>query len=161
MNWKGFGSKQSWPNQGTIMVFVWRDWRKQWYGSARIAGVLFQIWTEHFQNMSLLCYYYTKPPVETIKKTLFLSADLVSGIKSYIDLNYVTIWCVNLTNKWSSVTECSNVFTEILHHNLSGYVLKNKLCLLRKFSVLILYNFWFPLCMLQVLYFSHFVNSSF
>jgi hypothetical protein len=30
MNWKGFGSKPSWPNRGTILAFVWRDGGKPW-----------------------------------------------------------------------------------------------------------------------------------
>ena len=28
MNWKGLGRKHSWPNQGIIPAFVWRDWGK-------------------------------------------------------------------------------------------------------------------------------------
>jgi hypothetical protein len=28
-NWKGFGRKQSWPNQGTIAPFAWQGERKQ------------------------------------------------------------------------------------------------------------------------------------
>jgi hypothetical protein len=29
MNWKGFGRKQSWSNQGTILKFAWSDWGRR------------------------------------------------------------------------------------------------------------------------------------
>jgi hypothetical protein len=39
MNCKGSGRKRSWHNWGTILAFVWRDWRKPRQPSFGIVGV--------------------------------------------------------------------------------------------------------------------------
>jgi hypothetical protein len=38
INWKGFGRKQPWPNQGTVPAFTWRDYEKPQNPSVMIAG---------------------------------------------------------------------------------------------------------------------------
>jgi hypothetical protein len=37
---KGFGREHSWPNQGTTLVFAWRELRKTTKISLRIACIL-------------------------------------------------------------------------------------------------------------------------
>jgi hypothetical protein len=36
MNWKGFGRKWSWHNQGNILAIAWRDWGKPQKTSVRL-----------------------------------------------------------------------------------------------------------------------------
>jgi hypothetical protein len=31
MNWTGLGRKHSWPSQGIIPTFAWKDWGKPWH----------------------------------------------------------------------------------------------------------------------------------
>jgi hypothetical protein len=50
-------NKWSWPNQGTIPAFVWRNRGKPWKTSFRIAGVLAEIQIEHLLNTSLEHYH--------------------------------------------------------------------------------------------------------
>jgi len=38
INWKGFGRKQPWPNQGTVPAFTWRDYEEPQNPSVMIAG---------------------------------------------------------------------------------------------------------------------------
>jgi hypothetical protein len=52
MNWKGFGRKQLWPNQGIILQFAWRNWGKPRKPSVRIADVPAKIRTEQILNAS-------------------------------------------------------------------------------------------------------------
>jgi hypothetical protein len=54
MNWKGFGSGQSWPNLGTAPAFAWMVW-----GKPRIAGGAAMIRTDHVPNKT----YGTVEPV--------------------------------------------------------------------------------------------------
>jgi hypothetical protein len=53
MNWGEYGSKWSWPNQGTIQAFPWRDGGNPQETSDRIASILVRIRTKHLQNASL------------------------------------------------------------------------------------------------------------
>jgi hypothetical protein len=56
MNWKRFGRKRSWPNQGVIMTLAWRDWRNH-ERPVRITGVPAEIRKEllgRYRSTSLL-----------------------------------------------------------------------------------------------------------
>jgi hypothetical protein len=56
MNWNGLGRNMSWPNWGTILVLLWRDWGKSRRVSSRISGVPSEIWTEHLQDTNRVDY---------------------------------------------------------------------------------------------------------
>jgi hypothetical protein len=47
MNWKGFGRKWLWLNQGTILAFARRNWGKPQKNSIMIANLLSEILTRH------------------------------------------------------------------------------------------------------------------
>jgi hypothetical protein len=55
MNWKGFGWKWSWPNQGTIPTLAEKMGKLKIHS---IAGVLTKIKTEPILTICLQCYCY-------------------------------------------------------------------------------------------------------
>jgi hypothetical protein len=61
MNWKWFGRKQLWPNQGTILEFAWRYCEKSWETSVWIVGFLAQILTKHLLIMGCRALLLDQP----------------------------------------------------------------------------------------------------
>jgi hypothetical protein len=53
MNWKGFGRKWSFFNQGTIPTLAWKAW-----GKLQTPGVPVGIWSKHILNTYLEHYLY-------------------------------------------------------------------------------------------------------
>jgi hypothetical protein len=45
--------KQSWPNKGTVLEFLWRDWGKATKSSVRIAQIPAKIWKNHLPIICL------------------------------------------------------------------------------------------------------------
>jgi hypothetical protein len=51
MNWEGFGKKQLWPNEGTVLDFIWKveeDYKN--CRQNRIASGLAKIQMKHLQK---------------------------------------------------------------------------------------------------------------
>jgi hypothetical protein len=61
LNWKGFGRKRLWPNQGIIQVSVWMKKARHDKFSGRTAGVPTEIGTERLPSASLETDHYSSP----------------------------------------------------------------------------------------------------
>jgi hypothetical protein len=74
-NWKGFGRKQLWPNRGTISSTALRGWGKPRKLPVSIAGVPFEIRTEHLRIRVSERYHYAKP-VSAVMSFVYVESNL-------------------------------------------------------------------------------------